>query len=553
MRRKTRTTFLSLVTTIFLFASFSLFFSSNQEKQETITQTNIHSHVHNLIIQEEKEEYHPHVTTSPDSILFPDWEVVVVFSPEYEDADDTFTCVFQNNDTSPAISSGILPFNKRATFKCILPNRVRRYRPFYQPIFTTASHPISFPTKSEMPELFRWNFLAYETLSTENDVILFVKGVNKHQGMNHVPENLHCVFSNGDKTPVISSVQEVFRCHHPSYRKNIEEDEKYIKVSLEISENNNRLVVPSVAYYAPPAQRRTVEKKEKSLICACTMVYNVAKFLKEWVVYHSNIGVEKFFLYDNGSDDELEKVVNEVLERGYRVETILWPWTKTQEAGFSHCATYANDTCTWMMYIDVDEFIFSPKWLSAPHPSSHMLTSFLPKKRPNAHVSILPQIGQVMIMCYEFGPSNQRVHPVKGVMQGYTCRTRIEQRHKSIVLLDAIDVSLLNVIHHFELENGYRVKKLSSEEGVVNHYKYQAWSEFKTKFRRRVSAYVVDWKQEVNPKSKDRTPGLGFEPVEPKGWINKFCDVQDYRLKNVTQRWFGLGSSSGYKMAWQDV
>ncbi|KAF5178629.1 Glycosyltransferase family 92 protein [Thalictrum thalictroides] len=291
--------------------------------------------------------------------------------------------------------------------------------------------------------------------------------------------------------------------------------------------------------------------KKKSLICACTMVYNVAKFLKEWVIYGSKIGVERFLVYDNGSDDDVEKVVNELREKGYHVETIYWPWTKTQEAGFSHCATYANDTCTWMMYIDVDEFIYSPSWLNASYPSSQMLRSLLPKRRSSSSSS---SIGQIMIKCYEFGPSNQSSHPINGVIQGYTCRSKIEQRHKSIVLLDAIDISLVNVIHHFQLKKGYRVKKLSLEEGVVNHYKYQAWSEFKTKFRRRVSAYVFDWKQGVNPKSKDRTPGLGFEPVEPKGWANRFCDVHDYRLQEASRKWFGMVSSgSEYKMSWNDL
>jgi len=31
-------------------------------------------------------------------------------------------------------------------------------------------------------------------------------------------------------------------------------------------------------------------------VCACTMVYDVAKFLPEWLLYHSWMGVERFFL-----------------------------------------------------------------------------------------------------------------------------------------------------------------------------------------------------------------------------------------------------------------
>ena len=92
---------------------------------------------------------------------------------------------------------------------------------------------------------------------------------------------------------------------------------------------------------------------------------------------------------------------------------------------------------------------------------------------------------------------------------------------------------------------------MGPESAVVNHYKYQAWPEFKAKFRRRVSAYVVDWRESLNPKSKDRTPGLGFEPVEPNGWPKMFCDIRDDRLKLLSRKWFGIRTGTGSKMVWQ--
>ncbi|KAI3963589.1 hypothetical protein MKW92_050129 [Papaver armeniacum] len=181
-------------------------------------------------------------------------------------------------------------------------------------------------------------------------------------------------------------------------------------------------------------------------------------------------------------------------------------------------------------------------------PSPDMLTSLLPSNFSSLQSQ---KIGQLQIFCYEFGMYDQKVHSVEGVTQGYECRRRILNRHKSIVLLNTIDTSMFNVIHHFELKDGYNGRKVSSRYAVVNHYKYQAWSEFQAKFKRRVSAYVVDWKDPVNPMSKDHTPGLGFEPVEPKDW--GFCEVQDTGLKMLTQKWFGLVSFEGLKMVWQEA
>ena len=491
------------------------------------------------------------------------------------DSGDQYHCLFRNNDKSPAKFSGVLPFTNRTTFKCALPESARRRRMFSQPTLVTRSSENEPPEPSPALELLRWNFFVYESFSTDDDVVLFAKGVNSRQGLDRPPNELRCFFGFGDgvrnavRTAVTSSVQEVFRCPHPDssefglgsdYQSYQGQAGKKIGVSLEIVGEN--LVVPSVAYYMPRPNLKpnsnsnavAVQAQPKHLLCACTMVYNVAKFLREWVMYHSKVGVDNFLLYDNGSDDDLEGVIKELRGEGYNITSLFWIWPKTQEAGFSHSVLYSKSKrmCSWIMYVDVDEFVFSPSWGvgnengKGPHYSDRghkhdfpSLKSMLLQEHGRGQGR--SKVGQVSVNCLEFGPSGRKQHPVEGVTQGYTCRRRVEQRHKSVVLVDAVDPSLWNVIHHFKVNEmeGFVSVQIGLEEGVVNHYKYQAWDEFKSKFRRRVSAYVVDWRQAVNPNSKDRTPGLGFEPIEPEDWAYKFCEVRDQRLKYLTRKWFG--------------
>ncbi|KAJ7005633.1 hypothetical protein NC653_005064 [Populus alba x Populus x berolinensis] len=86
-----------------------------------------------------------------------------------------------------------------------------------------------------------------------------------------------------------------------------------------------------------PNNETTPARFSGEIVGACAMVFDVAKFLREWVVYHSKIGVEKFVLYDNDSDDDLMKVIKELNQEGYSIERSFWIWPKTQEAGrFSH-------------------------------------------------------------------------------------------------------------------------------------------------------------------------------------------------------------------------
>lgn len=61
-------------------------------------------------------------------------------------------------------------------------------------------------------------------------------------------------------------------------------------------------------------------------ICVCILIYNGFKFLKEWVYYYSYFGVEKFYFYDNNSEDNLDEVIVNLVN--FNVMKYLWLWVK---------------------------------------------------------------------------------------------------------------------------------------------------------------------------------------------------------------------------------
>ncbi|KAL6603345.1 hypothetical protein ACP70R_043706 [Stipagrostis hirtigluma subsp. patula] len=491
-----------------------------------------------------------------DAVLLPDWEVLVLLRPDGDGGSGgggNATCAFQGGASSPARALGRMPASGRRAYACAMPRRARRRHPFRAPRLITASSSFSSSSSSAVaaaeeasaarsPEMLRWSGrLVYDAVALGGGgVLVFARGVNPRQGVNRAASDVRCVYYRPSagaadvvaSLPAATSAQQVFRCPPPPPQ---EPASPELRVTLAVAGEE---LIPSLATYSParhvsPSTTQPVRpapESKKKLICACTMVRDVAKFLREWVVYHAAVGVDRFYLYDNGSEDDMAGQVRQLSADGFDVSTLVWPWPKTQEAGFSHAAAVHRDSCEWMAFIDVDEFIFSPGWTKSRKPTKSMLRSM---------VAVEPDIGQVMLGCADFGPSGRTTHPKEGVTQGYTCRRRAKQRHKSLLRLDAVDRSLLNSVHHFDLRTGFRAEW--SKQTRVNHYKYQAWEEFKVKFRRRVSTYVADWTDPVNPESKDRTPGLGFEAVEPAGWANKFCEVEDAMLRDVTRRWFGVG------------
>ncbi|KAM0922456.1 hypothetical protein ACQ4PT_006167 [Festuca glaucescens] len=461
-----------------------------------------------------------------DAVLLPDSEVLVLADEPVDDA----ICAFQGGASSPARALGRLPGPGRHAYVCTMPKPEQSIQPLQAPLLLSSSVDAAaadFPVHT----MLNWrNRLVFDSAVLDGgDVLVFAKGVIRRQWANTANPPVQCVYRGradgvSASLPAITAAQQVVRCPPPPAL--LTSSNTQLRVTLSVTGEEP---IPSLATYRPQKSDLAVAPK-RNMICACTMVRNVSKFLREWVMYHDALGVDQFFLYDNGSEDNLAAKVAEMRSTGINISTVAWPWTKTQEAGLSHCAAVHQTSCQWMTFIDVDEFIFNPDWKILESPSKSML---------EAVVSVDPQIGQIYLPCFDFGPSGQTAHPQEGVCQGYTCRLKTQQRHKSFVRLDAVEPSLQNSVHHFSLKSGFT--NMWTKLARINHYKYQAWTEFKLKFKRRVSAYVADWTDPVNLQSSDRAPGLGVEAVEPPGWADKFCEVKDTVMQELSVRWFGTG------------
>ena len=113
----------------------------------------------------------------------------------------------------------------------------------------------------------------------------------------------------------------------------------------------------------------------------CTMMRNEAKYVREWVEFHSLLGVDKFFIFDNDSKDSLEAALNKTIAN---VSIIQWPpvnWKEgnphsracqafmdgtnlvewaladCQLAAFHECVRNERGRSRWISTIYVDEFL----------------------------------------------------------------------------------------------------------------------------------------------------------------------------------------------------
>lgn len=90
-------------------------------------------------------------------------------------------------------------------------------------------------------------------------------------------------------------------------------------------------------------------------VCVAACIKNEAPYLEEWLEYHLLLGVEHFYLYDNGSCDNLAAVLEPYVRHGL-VTCIAWPGKGQQHAIYRHALRRLSRETRWLAFIDIDEF-----------------------------------------------------------------------------------------------------------------------------------------------------------------------------------------------------
>jgi hypothetical protein len=173
-------------------------------------------------------------------------------------------------------------------------------------------------------------------------------------------------------------------------------------------------------------------------LAACMTYSNHASYLREWLEFHRIVGVERFFLYDNGSSDDHLEVLAPYIEEGM-VSLQDWPGAGRQHAAFDHCLEAHRSEARWIAFIDVDEFLFSPTGRPVPE----VLRDYEP----------WPGLG---VNLAQFGTSGHRTRPDGLVIESYLYRSFSLLRWiKSIV--DPARALRCHGAHRFVFSEGHTV------------------------------------------------------------------------------------------------
>ncbi len=91
-------------------------------------------------------------------------------------------------------------------------------------------------------------------------------------------------------------------------------------------------------------------------LAAVAIFKDEARYLKEWLDYHLLAGVEHFYLYNNDSSDDYEKILAPYVEANL-VTLIDWSGKAMQNPAYLDALNRCKFFCRYMTFIDLDEFI----------------------------------------------------------------------------------------------------------------------------------------------------------------------------------------------------
>lgn len=250
------------------------------------------------------------------------------------------------------------------------------------------------------------------------------------------------------------------------------------------------------------------QKKFKYDLVICALFRNEELYMKEWIEYHQLVGVQHFYLYDNGSTDRSLEILQPYIEAKL-VDVFPWPvetsnqWDnhdRLQLPVYQDALAIVKHTAKWAAFIDIDEFIFPVK--------KDNLLDVLKK---------YSQYGGLIANWQMYGTSNRdNLNPGELLIEALIWKAPTNSEHNRFVksIVQPRKVASITDPHSFHFVNGIYAVNSNGEpaipgEGIqnsivvdtirVNHY----WHGTRNWFYTRKVPLKVKWGWFPNPPSED--------------------------------------------------
>ncbi len=109
----------------------------------------------------------------------------------------------------------------------------------------------------------------------------------------------------------------------------------------------------------------TFYKNNEVYLSITAVLQNEAPYIKEWIEYHRLVGVERFYIYDNESTDNVKEILKPYIDLGIVCYHYV-PGIAIQNRVYRDALCKYKNQTRWMAIIDLDEFIVPVEKQSIP-------------------------------------------------------------------------------------------------------------------------------------------------------------------------------------------
>lgn len=208
----------------------------------------------------------------------------------------------------------------------------------------------------------------------------------------------------------------------------------------------------------------------KDLLSVSTLMKDEDRFITEWIAYYKILGATHFYIYDNRSikRNKIRRILRPFIEEG-SVTLIDWDypyesgapdnsWRFCQRGQMHHSLYKYGDRTEWMLFIDVDEFIF-------PVEGGKSLVPLLEEYKNN------PDVAGLQFKMIWFGNSGFQTVPDGLVIENYIHRAPSVLeigREKCMVKPSLTELLFIHDVK--SLSTGTTVVQVPPDQYRINHY-----------------------------------------------------------------------------------
>ena len=102
------------------------------------------------------------------------------------------------------------------------------------------------------------------------------------------------------------------------------------------------------------------KKHLEPTVCICTLGKSENRYIREFIKYYENFGIDKIFLYDNNDKDgeRFEEIINDYINKGF---VVLLNWRGKKRSIFkimNDCYLRNYKIYNWLVFYEIDEYLY---------------------------------------------------------------------------------------------------------------------------------------------------------------------------------------------------